>query len=98
MKNLDGYKNQIEHIEYFPPKNTELGILDSHLPPSIQQYLNNRQIKLYKHQADAIYLTRRGENVVIATPTAFGKTLAFNLPVFEAMSRDPQNRALHARM
>jgi DEAD/DEAH box helicase domain-containing protein len=95
LKSLNSYKNQIEHIEYLPPKKGEYGTLDSPLLPSIQQYLNNRQIKLYKHQADAINLARKGENIVITTPTASGKTLAFNIPVFEAMSRDPQARALY---
>ena len=63
LKSLNSYKNQIKHIEYLPPKKGEYGTLDSPLPPSIQQYLNNRQIKLYKHQADAINLARKGENV-----------------------------------
>lgn len=38
---------------------------------------------------------RKGENIVISTPTASGKTIAFNLPVFEALMRDPQARALY---
>lgn len=95
LKRLEGYRNQIEHIEYLPPKKGEYGTLDSPLSPAIQQYLDNRQIKLYRHQTDAINLARRGENIVITTPTASGKTLAFNIPVFEAMLRDPEARALY---
>jgi len=95
LKRLEGYKNQIEHIEYIPPKKGEHGTLDSPLSPSIQQYLDNRQIRLYSHQTDAINHARRGENIVITTPTASGKTLAFNIPVFEAMRRDSEARALY---
>jgi len=95
LRNLEGYKGQIEHIEYFQPKKEQLGKLETPLPSSIQRYLDNRQIKLYKHQADAINLARKGENIVIATPTASGKTLAFNIPVFEALMKDPQARALY---
>lgn len=95
LKKLEGYKSQIEHIEFFPPKKEKYGKLDAPLNPSLQRYLDNRQIKLYKHQTDAVNLARRGENVVIATPTASGKTLAFNLPVLEALSKDPEARALY---
>ena len=95
LKELEGYKEQIEHIEFLPQKIEEHGTLESALSPSLQQYLDNRNIELYKHQADAINLARKGENIVIATPTASGKTLAFNLPVFEVLSRDPLARALY---
>ncbi len=40
---------------------------------------------LYTHQAAAVERARRGENVVVATPTASGKTLCFNLPVVESI-------------
>jgi len=95
LKELEGYKGQIEHVEFLPPKKGEYGTLETALSPSLQQYLDNRYIKLYKHQADAINLARKGENIVITTPTASGKTLAFNIPVFETLSRDPQARALY---
>src|SRR5439155_371303 len=35
------------------------------------------------------------EHVVVTTGTASGKTLAFNLPVLDAIARDPKNRALY---
>ncbi len=95
LKELEGYKDQIEHIEYFPSKKEQTGRLDYPLPPMLQQYLDNRRIRLYKHQTDAINLVRAGENVVIATPTASGKTMAFNLPVMETMHNDPEARALY---
>jgi DEAD/DEAH box helicase domain-containing protein len=50
---------------------------------------------LYKHQAEAFEATRRGEHVVIATPTASGKSLCFHLPVLDAMQSDPDVRALY---
>ncbi len=93
--NLDGYKNQIEHIEFLPSKKEVEGKLEYSLPGPLKQYLDNRFIKLYKHQAEAVNRIRRGENVVIATPTASGKTLAFNLPVFERLMRDREARALY---
>jgi DEAD/DEAH box helicase domain-containing protein len=51
--------------------------------------------ELYAHQRAAWDATARGEHVVITTGTASGKTLAFNLPVLDALTRDPKSRALY---
>ena len=51
--------------------------------------------RLYVHQRSAWDAAERGEHVCIATGTASGKTLAFNLPVLDALARDPKNRALY---
>ncbi len=95
LKKLEGYNGQIVHIEHLPPKREKPGTLDYRLPRPLQQYLDNRKIKLYEHQTDAINRARKGDNIVIATPTASGKTIAFNIPVFEALLRDSQARALY---
>ena len=50
---------------------------------------------LYAHQADAWDAAARGEHVIVTTGTASGKTLAFNLPVLDALARDPKHRALY---
>jgi DEAD/DEAH box helicase domain-containing protein len=50
---------------------------------------------LYTHQAVAWEAAARGEHVIVTTGTASGKTLAFNLPVLDALARDPRNRALY---
>ncbi|HUG65116.1 MAG TPA: DEAD/DEAH box helicase [Gaiellaceae bacterium] len=50
---------------------------------------------LYRHQAEAWEAARRGENVVVTTGTASGKSLAFNLPVLDAVAREPKTRALY---
>ena len=50
---------------------------------------------LYTHQAAAIGLALAGENVVIVTGTASGKTLCYNLPIIQTMLRDPDSRALY---
>ena len=45
---------------------------------------------IYRHQAEAWEAARRGEHVVVTTGTASGKTLAFNLPVADALAREPK--------
>jgi len=51
--------------------------------------------RLYSHQAEAIEAVHRGENPVIVTPTASGKTLCYNLPVLDAVLKDPASRAIY---
>jgi DEAD/DEAH box helicase domain-containing protein len=49
---------------------------------------------LFRHQREAWDAAARGEHVIVTTGTASGKTLAFNLPVLDAVARDPKNRTL----
>ena len=51
--------------------------------------------RLYEHQALAWEAAAAGKNVVVVTPTASGKTLCYNLPVLDAIARDPGARALY---
>ena len=50
---------------------------------------------LYEHQAETWEAAARGEHVIVTTGTASGKTLAFNLPVLDALAREPKQRALY---
>ncbi len=50
---------------------------------------------LYSHQAEAIDIIRQGKNVVVSTPTASGKTLIYNLPVFEKIAENPDAKGLY---
>jgi DEAD/DEAH box helicase domain-containing protein len=50
---------------------------------------------LYAHQREAWDAAERGEHLIVTTGTASGKTLAFNLPVLDALAREPKNRALY---
>ena len=48
----------------------------------------------YRHQAEAIEAVHAGEDVVVVTPTASGKTLCYALPILQAIADDPAARAL----
>lgn len=55
----------------------------------LRQALNARGVaQLYSHQAQAWRAIAEGNHVVIATPTASGKTLCFNGPVLDAVLKD----------
>ncbi|MBA2632254.1 MAG: DEAD/DEAH box helicase [Chloroflexi bacterium] len=49
----------------------------------------------YTHQASAYAAASGGRNVVVVTPTASGKTLCYNMPVLDAIAKDPAARALY---
>ena len=60
------------------------------------EVLEEKGIKqLYSHQAEAFERIMQGKNVVIVTPTASGKTLSYNLPVFQTILTNPEARALY---
>ena len=93
---LSGYSDQIVHVEHIPPRKAITGKLDRELPDSLQNRLSERGfLPLYRHQAEAINHTRRGQHVMIATSSASGKTLCYNIPVLETLLTIPESRALY---
>ena len=70
----------------------------SHADPGIgiDRILKSLDIgPLYCHQYEAIAKILRKEHVVVATPTASGKTLIYNLPLLNDVMQDPDTRALY---
>jgi len=64
--------------------------------PKLRETLEKKGIsKLYSHQTASFNQIRAGKNVVIVTPTASGKTLCYNLPVFQSMLENKETRALY---
>lgn len=51
--------------------------------------------QLYLHQREAAEMAFKGQHIVVATPTASGKTLCYNIPVLDALIRDPGATALY---
>lgn len=49
--------------------------------------------RLYAHQLAAVEAALGGRHVVVATPTASGKSLCFHLPVLQALARAPGEAA-----
>jgi len=70
--------------------------LPTSLTPEVRAALEARGLRtLYAHQARAFDLAREQKSFVIATPTASGKSLCYNLPVLDAFSQEPEARALY---
>ena len=66
------------------------------LPAQLREALFTLGISsLYSHQSQAWINAREGKNIVLATGTASGKTLAYNLPVLTSLTEDENARALY---
>ena len=66
------------------------------LPPALAAALRGRGVeRLYTHQAAAFEAARAGRDLVIATPTASGKSLCYNLPVLSSLAEEPEARAVY---
>ena len=94
FKNDVRYRENIAHIETISAKKPSFKKIDN-LNEDIISYLESKDVKLYKHQADTYEAIKSGENVIITTPTASGKTLAFNLPIMDTMIEDKNATALY---
>ena len=85
---------QIAAHRYIPSRKPGHMRLD--LNDRLRDVLKNQGIeRFWKHQVEAIDLIRQGENVVVMTPTASGKSLIYNIPVLESIMEDPETRALY---
>ncbi len=89
------YRKRTVHTETIDPIPPRYGTLDSPLNDTLESYLSQHRILLYSHQCEAVNRIRTGKNVIITTPTASGKTLAFNIPVFEGLEKNTKARALY---
>ncbi|MEB2313484.1 MAG: DEAD/DEAH box helicase [Sorangiineae bacterium] len=70
--------------------------IPSALAPGLRRALAGRGItELYAHQAEAVEAALARRHVVVATPTASGKSLCFHLPVLQALAEDASARALY---
>lgn len=79
-----------------PPRSAQTRPFPDDLPAPVSQTLIASGIhSLYSHQLEAWTHTRAGENVILSTGTASGKTLAYNLPVISELLTNPQSRALY---
>lgn len=94
FKNNINFRDNIAHVETIPAKEAAFKKVEG-LNERIVDYLDSKEIRLYHHQADTYGHIRKGENVIITTPTASGKTLAFNLPIMETLLEDRDATALY---
>ncbi len=84
IKNAPWYENQIAHVEKLHAKKPEYAksIADLDLEPEIIKYLESNKISLYRHQYEALKEALQQKNVIVTTPTSSGKTLIYQIAIF----------------
>jgi DEAD/DEAH box helicase domain-containing protein len=99
---LDGFRHDaqfqemVTRWETLPARPARYAPFPDWLDGRITAALRRRGIEqLYSHQAAALDVTRAGKHTVVVTPTASGKTLCYDLPVIDAIAKDPSARALY---
>jgi hypothetical protein len=93
LRNREYYTDQIQFQRSIPARRPETRSCE--MNPAVTARLADRGIdELYAHQADAIDAVRGGRNVVLATPTASGKSLTYTIPAIEG-ARDHDGRTLY---
>ncbi len=96
IKEQSFFQDQLIHIERLSARRAQYASLERPLlRPLVEAIRAGGTARLYSHQAQAIDAARAGQDVVVATGTASGKTLCYNLPVLEATLLDPQARAFY---
>lgn len=86
---------EITHHETIKYTITETGTLKTPLPHKLNNALIEKNINvLYSHQVKAINKLRENKNIVSMTPTSSGKSLIYNLKVFEDILQNKDTKAL----
>jgi DEAD/DEAH box helicase domain-containing protein len=90
------YAGQVAHVEQIESREARFSDLDAPLDSAIHDALAAEGIEqFYTHQAQAINAARRGENVVVVTSTASGKTLCYQVPTLESLISTQEGTALY---
>ncbi|MBW2023754.1 MAG: DEAD/DEAH box helicase [Deltaproteobacteria bacterium] len=89
------FERSIVHYRFVPPKPPGYGTLPSLSPCTLEVLKGLGISRLYSHQVTAVELMRQGKNVVVATPTASGKSLIYNIVVFEEIMKENNSKALY---
>ncbi len=93
METLKFYRNKIAYSKVLPASSPEYSFFEFK-NKKIREFLEEKGLKLYSHQVEAIKYIQSGKNVVITTPTASGKSFIYILSVIEELYKNPDTKAI----
>ncbi len=89
------YRDQIVHVREIPAREGQYEPPEPELDETLQSLLRRQNVhRLYTHQARALIADSRGEDFVVVTATASGKTLCYNLPILRRLLAEPGAKAI----
>ncbi len=96
LRNDPAIRRNVTHWKTFSSRAARYVDYPEGLNPRLVTCLRQRGIgRLYSHQGAAVTAVLAGNDIVVVTPTASGKTLCYNLPVLNAVLEDTATRALY---
>jgi DEAD/DEAH box helicase domain-containing protein len=96
MRSNKRFKGSISTWKEIPPRPAIYGEIPDEIDSRLVKALKERGVeRLYSHQSEALKAVLAGENIVVVTPTASGKTLTYNLPVLNSILKDSSTRAMY---
>jgi DEAD/DEAH box helicase domain-containing protein len=91
-----GFMSCVAHWQEVPERAGRYAEIPAEVDPRIRRALLARGIeRLFSHQRTAFEEARAGHHIVVVTPTASGKTLAYNLPVLQTLLEEPEAKAMY---
>ncbi|WP_083275999.1 DEAD/DEAH box helicase [Pseudonocardia sp. HH130630-07] len=91
-----GSVEPLRHVVRIPPRTGRVAGWPDWTPDELRAAWAGRGVERpWAHQAQAADLVRAGADVVVATGTASGKSLVYQLPVLTGLTEDPRARALY---
>ncbi len=87
-----GYKSDsIKAIKHVPAQEGKYEDYPDGVHPALREALAAKGFtRLFSHQRSTWEALKERKNVVVVTPTASGKTLCYNLPVLDAILKEPR--------
>ncbi|MBS9533225.1 DEAD/DEAH box helicase [Mycobacterium sp. M1] len=96
LAGIEGGEHPLRHVTDLPAAGGRAGAWPAWVQPDVIRAFTERGIETpWSHQVAAAELAHAGRDVVISTGTASGKSLAYQLPVLDALATDPRARVLY---
>src|SRR3954454_17998204 len=96
LAGTDEEERPVTHVHHVPVRESSTLPWPEWLSPALRSRLEGRGVLApWRHQVDAAQLAREGRHVVVATGTASGKSLAYQLPALTRLAEDPRACVLY---
>jgi DEAD/DEAH box helicase domain-containing protein len=96
LAGTDEEEQPVTHVHHVPVRESSTLPWPDWLSPALRSRLEGRGVLApWRHQVDAAQLARDGHHVVVATGTASGKSLAYQLPALTRLEEDPRACVLY---
>jgi DEAD/DEAH box helicase domain-containing protein len=96
LSGTDVEEQPVTHVHHVPVRESSTLPWPEWVTPALRSRLEDRGVLApWRHQVDAAQLARDGRHVVVATGTASGKSLAYQLPALTRLAEDPRACVLY---